>query len=191
MPKPKLLVFSASTRQGSLNGRLADLAERRLSEYGAAVTRLDLGQHPLPIYDGDLEATQGVPVNAVMLHEALRSHDGVFIASPEYNSGPPPLLVNTFDWVSRVTSNGGIAAAFGQPKFALGAASPGALGGYRCLSQLRQWLELGFGAQVLPAMISVPAAHEAFDANGNLRSPRAAEMLDRLAERLVSMAGGA
>lgn len=192
MTPPKILVFAASTRKGSVNRRLAELAARRLHQHGATVDLLDLGGFvPLPLYDGDHEAEHGVPMQAVALHETLCNHDGVFIASPEYNSGPPPLLVNAFDWVSRVAEHGGMAAAFGRPKFALGAASPGALGGYRGLSQLRQWLELGFGAQVLPAMVTVPFAHEAFYAEGELRDTRAAAMLDKVVAQLVASARGA
>ena len=80
----------------------------------AEVTQLDLSDYPLPIYSGDLEAAGGVAAEAEALHEQLRCHDGVFITSPEYNSAIPPLLVNALDWVSRVSSNGGTAAAFGQ-----------------------------------------------------------------------------
>lgn len=186
MPTNRVLVFAASIRNGSLNQRLAGLVAHRLQQQGAVVELLDLADFPLPLYDGDQEAAHGVPANAAALHEALRSHDGVFIATPEYNSGPPPLLVNAFSWVSRITDNGGMAAAFARQRFALGAASPGALGGYRCLSQLRLWLELGFGAHVLPAMVSVPFAHEAFDSEGDLREARTSSMLDRLTTQLLA-----
>lgn len=190
MPPPRILVFAASVRSGSLNRRLAGLATRRLRQQGATVELLDLADFPLPLYDGDHEAAHGVPAHAAALHEALRSHNGVFIATPEYNSGPPPLLVNAFDWVSRVADHGGAAAAFGRQRFALGAASPGALGGYRCLSQLRLWLELGLGAHVLPGMVSVPFAHEAFDAEGDLRETRTAALLDGLMARLLASVQG-
>ena len=180
MTSPRILVFSASTRRESLNSKLISVAAERLRFHGADVSLLDFARFPMPIYDGDVESSEGVPQEAAALHEALRSHHGVFIASPEYNSGPPPVLVNAFTWVSRYAAEGGIAAAFRRPVFALGAASPGAFGGYRGLSQLRQWLELGFGACVLPSMVSVPAAHEAFDGNGALLNPRSASALDQV-----------
>ncbi|HEU4409338.1 MAG TPA: NAD(P)H-dependent oxidoreductase [Polyangiaceae bacterium] len=186
----RILVFSGSARQGSLNQRLADLAARALGEAGGEVTRLSLRDYPLPIYDGDEEeAGGGPPENARRLHEIFRSHGGVFIASPEYNAGVTPLLKNTLDWVSRVRDHGGQAAAFGRPVFALGAASPGGFGGYRGLMVLRQTLTLGLSATVLPAMASVSAAHEAFDAAGDLKSERSAKSLRALAAQLVAEAG--
>jgi chromate reductase len=185
----RVLVFSGSARKGSLNQRLADVAARVIGEAGGAVTRLSLRDYPLPIYDGDEEQAGGPPENAQKLHEIFRSHEGLFIASPEYNAGVTPLLKNTIDWVSRVRDHGGQAAAFGRPVFALGSASPGGLGAYRSLMMLRQTLTLGLAATVLPAMVSVPAAHEAFDEAGNLKSERSTKSLKALAAQLVEAAG--
>jgi chromate reductase len=181
-----ILVVSASVRHGSLNRRLAALAERRLQVLGALVTQLDLAEYPLPIYNGDFEVADGIPAQAIALQEQFRRHDGVFIASPEYNSAISPLLVNVLNWVSRVTTNGGPAAAFGNQVFGLGAASPGGFGGYRGLTALRQMLELGLSARVLPTMITVPMAHEAFDAAGELVNGRSVELLDRVVLELVA-----
>jgi NAD(P)H-dependent FMN reductase len=83
-----------------------------------------------------------------------------------------------------------MAAAFGRPVFAIGSASLGSFGGYRGLVALRQVLELQFLARVLPAMVAVPAAHEAFDEAGELRSQRASELLGRIAAELVAAASG-
>jgi NAD(P)H-dependent FMN reductase len=187
----RILVFSGSARKGSFNQRLADLAARAIGEAGGEVTRLSLRDYPLPIYDGDDEEAGGPPENARRLHEVFRSHGGVFIASPEYNAGVTPLLKNTIDWVSRVRDQGGQAAAFGRPVFAIGSASPGGLGGYRGLMVLRQTLTLGLSATVLPAMTSVSAAHEAFDEAGDLKSERSAKSLRALAAQLVAEAGKA
>lgn len=184
----RILVFSGSARKGSFNQRLADLAARLIGEAGAPVTKLNLREHPLPIYDGDEEEANGPPENARRLHELFRTHGGIFIASPEYNAGFTPLLKNTIDWVSRVRDNGGQAAAFGRPVFALGSASPGGLGAYRSLMMLRQSLTLGLNATVLPAMTSVPSAHEAFDESGNLKSERSTKSLRTLAAQLVAEA---
>lgn len=181
----RILIFSASVREGSLNQQLATLAARRLQESGVAVTQLNLADYPLPIYSGDIEAAGMVPAEALVLHQYLRSHDGVFIACPEYNSALPPLLVNTLDWISRVVSHGGIAAAFGKPVFALGSASPGGFGGYRGLVSLRSMLELGLSARVLPTMISVPQANEAFDDAGELYNSHTRDLLDQVLTNLL------
>lgn len=184
----RVLVFSGSVRKGSLNLKLAALAARTLRDAGAEVTELNLREHPLPLYDGDEEAEKGPPEQAKRLHEIFRTHQGIFIASPEYNAGLSPLLKNTIDWVSRISDHGGQGAAFGRPIFALGAASPGPLGGYRGLMSLRQSLELQLQARVLPAMVSVGTAHEAFDEAGGLKNERTAKMLTTLASQLVAAA---
>ena len=54
-------------------------------------------------------------------------------------------------------------AAFRNRVFALAAASPGTLGGYRGLMAVRQVLELGCGATVLPEQVAVRDAANAFD----------------------------
>lgn len=189
MPAPRFLTLAGSVREGSHNGRLAEHMARRLEAAGAEVTRLSLGDHPLPLYSAALEAQGGVPDEARALHALFRAQAGIFIASPEYNASVPPLLVNALSWISRVREDGGIAAAFGRPVFAIGAASPGALGGYRGLIALRHLLELGLGARVLPAMVSVPGAVEAFDEAGDLRAERARAMAETVTARLVEAAG--
>jgi chromate reductase, NAD(P)H dehydrogenase (quinone) len=186
MIAPKILVLAASTRAESLNRRLAQLASVELRTRGAAVTFLDLTEYPLPVYNGDIEASEGIPEEAHELHKQLSGHAGVFIASPEYNATIPPLLVNALDWVSRVSDRGGQATAFAQPVYALGAASPGALGGYRGLTALRQMLELGLSARVLPTMATVSAAHEAFDSSGSLRQPASVDRLTKVMTQLIT-----
>src|SRR6185503_6286733 len=99
MPSPRILVFAGSTRSGSFNARLAALAAKELALIGADVTRISLEDYPLPIYDGDSETKSGAPANARSLKGMLASHQGVFIASPEYNASITPLLKNTIDWI--------------------------------------------------------------------------------------------
>jgi chromate reductase len=91
-------------------------------------------------------------------------------------------------WVSRVSENGGMAAAFGTPVFALGSASPGGFGGYRGLMALRNSLELQLGTRVQPAMVSVGSAYEAFDEAGELKAPFPSQMLARLVPQLIAAA---
>src|ERR1700709_2817701 len=103
---PKILVFAGSVRTGAFSGRTADVAQTELAMQGAVGTRLSLGDYPLPIVDEDLEKEKGVPENAVKLARLIAAHDGLLIATPEYNGSIPPLLKNTIDWVSRVRKDG-------------------------------------------------------------------------------------
>ena len=98
----KILVIPGSLRTGSLNVRLAAAAAYEFAQAGAEVTRISLGDFPLPIYDGDLQTKSGVPKNAINLKRMIGAHHGVLIVTPEYNSSVPPLVKNTIDWVTRV-----------------------------------------------------------------------------------------
>ncbi len=186
---PKILVFAGSIRTGSHNARLAALATKELVLAGADVTRISLLDFPLPIYDGDLEAKSGPPENALKLKRLMMMHPGVFIASPEYNASITPLLKNTLDWISRVRERGEPPLpAYKNRVFAIGGASDGAYGAMRSLMALRQVLELGCGALVIPDQIAVMRASEAFDEKDNLKEERLANLLKRVLQRLTDMA---
>src|SRR6187551_2526077 len=151
MSPPKILVFAGSTRTGSFNARLAALAAKELALAGADVTRISLVDYPMPLYDADTEAQSGQPENALKLKRMMMTHQGAFIASPEYNASVTPLLKNTIDWVSRVRERGEPPlTVFKNRPFALGGASDSPYGAVRSLMALRQVLELGCGALVLP-----------------------------------------
>jgi NAD(P)H-dependent FMN reductase len=186
MSVAKILVFAGSIRTGSHNARLAALAAKLLTLADADVTHISLQDYPMPLYDGDLESRSGPPEHAVKLKRLMMRHAGVFIASSEYNASLTPLLKNTIDWVSRVRDGTEPPlAAFKNRVFALGAASPGSLGGYRSLMALRQVLELGCGATVLPEQVAVRDAPHAFDQHDNLRDARIGEAFGALLLRLV------
>jgi chromate reductase, NAD(P)H dehydrogenase (quinone) len=189
MPIPKVLVFAGSIRTGSFNARLAAIAAKEIARAEAEVTRISLLDFPLPLYDGDLEARSGPPENAMKLKRMFCAHQGVFIASPEYNASLTPLLKNTIDWISRVREKQEPPlSAYRNRVFALGAASNGNFGGMRSLMALRQSLELGCGALVIPEQIAVREASHAFDENDELKDERSAALLRALARRLVEVA---
>ena len=186
---PKILVFAGSIRIGSFNSRLAALAAKELALTGADVTRISLEDYPLPLYNGDDEAESSVPVNARNLKEMMAGHQGIFIASPEYNASVTPLLKNAIDWVSRVRDRGEPPlAVFKKRAFALGGASNSPHGALRSLMALRQVLELGCGALVLPEQVTVFHASEAFDEMDNLKDEQAAATLKLVAARLADAA---
>ena len=189
MPAPKILVMAGSLRSGSHNARLAALAAKELALAEADVTRISLADYPLPLFDADFAADAGLPRNAVQLKHMLAAHQGVFIASPEYSASVTPLLKNAIDWISRVRDPGEPTyAAFKGRVFAIGAASPGAAGGLRSLMALRQILELGCGALVIPEQITVAHPDQAFDERDSLKDERLAAALKALARRLVEIA---
>jgi len=172
----RLLFFAGSARNGSLNMRLAKLGASIAEANGITATFADLGDYPIPLYNGDMEASEGVPENAVKFARLMALHEGVFIAGPEYNAGITPLLKNTLDWVSRVTDDTGNRLNVCKTRaFALGSASPGGTGGMRGLFTVRHVLEHGLGALVLPAQFLLPRANSAYDDHGHLKDKDAQE----------------
>ena len=194
MSAPKILVIPGSLRTGSHNARLAALATKELALAEAEVTRISLADYPLPLFDADLAADSGLPAAAVQLKRMVMAHQGVFITSPEYSASVTPLLKNTIDWISR---GGGGGRDRGEPNytvfkgrvFAIGAASGGSGGGMRSLMALRQILELGCGALVIPEQVSVPRSEQAFDDMDNLKDEVLAAALKTAVRRLVELAG--
>jgi chromate reductase, NAD(P)H dehydrogenase (quinone) len=185
---PQILVIPGSLRTGSHNARLAALASKELTLAEADVTRISLADYPLPLFDAGLAAE--LPPAAVALKRMVMAHQGVFITSPEYSASVTPLMKNAIDWISRGRDRGEPNyAAFKGRVFAIGAASSGSGGGMRSLMALRQILELGCGALVLPEQISVPRADQAFDDMDNLKDEVLAAALRTVARRLVELAG--
>ena len=189
MPAPKILVIPGSLRTGSHNVKLAALAAKELALAGAEVTRISLQDYALPLFDADLVAASGPPASAVKLKQALMAHHGVFITSPEYSASVTPIIKNTIDWISRVRERGEPAyAAFKGRVFAIGSATAGGDGGLRSMMALRQILELGCGALVIPEQVGVPRAEQAFDDMDTLRDEALAATLKAAVQRLVELA---
>ena len=189
MPTPKILIIPGSLRTGSHNARLAALAAKELALAEAEVTRISLEDYPLPLFDADLASSSGLPVAAVALKRMLLAHQGVFITSPEYSASVTPLLKNAIDWVSRVRDGGEPTyIAFKNRAFALGSATASGSGGVRSMMALRQILELGCGALVIPEQVSVPRAEQAFDDMDNLKDETTAAAMKAMARRLVELA---
>jgi chromate reductase, NAD(P)H dehydrogenase (quinone) len=190
MLAPKILVMAGSLRAGSHNGRLAALVTKELTLAEADVTRISLADYPLPLLDVDLLTASGPPDNAIKLKRMLGAHQGVFIASPEYTASVTPLLKNAIDWVTRVREGDEPAYAVFQGRvFALGCAVPAAAGGGRALMALRQILELGCGALVIPEQINVGRAETAFDEMDNLNDEALTTALKNMVRRLIELAG--
>ncbi len=187
--KARILVFPGSLRSGGHSAALASLAVQTLALADVEVTRISLADYPLPIYDADLEAEAGVPEPARRLHGLMAAHSGIFVATPEHNASVPPALVNALCWVSRVRPAGAAAASPWTGRvWAVGSTSGGPFGGLRAAMHLRQVLELGLGATVLPEEVTITHAAGAFAADGTLLDEVRAGELQRLLRRLADEA---
>src|SRR5262249_32342497 len=116
----------------------------------------------------------------------LIEHEGILIASPEYNSSISGVLKNAIDWASRQDPKAGKQPeliAFTGKVAALVSSSPGSLGGLRALMTVRSILG-NIAVIVLPRQFALVRAHEAFDENGALKDPKQAASVSGVVEAL-------
>ncbi len=184
--QPKIIAFAGSTRSESFNKRLIRFAADAARGAGAEVTIVDLRDVAMPLYDGDLEAKEGLPPNARKFKELLRAHRGMLIASPEYNSSVSGVLKNAIDWASRLEAGEPGLAAFTGKVAGLMSASPGALGGLRGLVHLRSILG-NIGVLVVPEQIAISGGGEAFGEDGSLKDSKKQATVEKIAGRVVDL----
>jgi len=184
----KLLFLAGSARKNSINKKLAKLAAEIAQNAGAQVTYIDLKDFEMPIYDGDFEQDNGIPDNAKQLKQLFAEHDGFFIASPEYNSSMSALLKNSLDWISRPhEENEPPLIAFKGKVAAIGAVSPGGLGGLRGLVPLRMMLG-NIGVTVVASQVAISSGFQAFGEDGQLGDDNQARMLKATIDEFVTTA---
>jgi len=187
----KILALSGSSRAGSLNQMLLDVAVIGARTAGATVNTIRLRDFPLPIYDAELEVEDGMPPYAERLQELFTGHEGLLIATPEYNGGYSALLKNAIDWISRPRADGSMGmAAFARKVSAVISASPGPLGGVRSQIALKLVLDK-LGVTVIPQSFALGFAHQAFDASGTLRDKKVERLVADVGASLVRFAAAA
>ena len=120
----------------------------------------------IPLYDGDLEAAQGIPARAAELKEQIAAADGLLLVTPEYNNSIPGVFKNAIDWLTRPAAD--IPRIFGQRPVGLIGASPGAFG---TISSQTAWLPIFRTLGMRPwfgRTLYVGGAGKVFDPSGNL-----------------------
>ena len=159
----RILGISGSLRRGSYNSALLNAASQ-LTETGA---ELEIGSIAgIPLYNGDIEASEGIPQAVQDLKARIRANDALLLVTPEYNNGIPGVFKNAIDWLSRPAAES--PELFGSRPVAVIGASPSGFG--TILSQ-NAWLPvlrtLGtrpwFGGRLM-----VSRAGKVFDESGVL-----------------------
>lgn len=180
----KVLVFAASLRAESLNKKLAAIAARVAAQTGAVVDHASMRDFDVPLYDGDLERTAGIPQGAQELKRRLLASDAFILACPEYNASMAGTAKNLIDWASRFRPQ-----PFDGRHGLLLSASPSLGGGNRGLWSLRVPLE-HLGARVYPDMFSLTAAHEAL-AGDEIADPALRARFEMIVQAFLSLAEAA
>jgi NAD(P)H-dependent FMN reductase len=184
MTVPRILAFAGSARRESFNRTLIKIAVAAAEAAGAKVTHIELADFPLPLFNQDLEAEQGLPAKAVELKKLFLENDGLLMSCPEYNSSITPLWKNTIDWVSRQAPGERALAAYKGKVATIMSASPGRLGGLRGLVHVRSILG-NIGVVVLPDQVAVSEAHGAFTADGKHKDGKIHESIEGLGRGLA------
>jgi len=169
-----LLSLSGSLRRDASNRKLLAQAARL---FDAAL--VETGDLNLPLYDGDLEDRDGIPQAVQILADQIAAADAVIISTPEYNKGPPGVLKNALDWISRTKDN-----PWRDKPVAVMSAAAGRAGGERAQATLR-----GYLVPFQPRLLSGPGVHlassnDAFDDNGHLISAAYTKTLQALMDKL-------
>lgn len=178
MTRLTLLGIAGALRQGSTNRML--LREARAAFGPARQLEADLN---LPLYDGDLESTEGYPAGVTRLYDQIAEADAVVISTPEYNKAPPGVLKNALDWVSRIKGN-----PWEDKPVAIISAAGGRGGGDRSQFALRLMLTPFQPRLLTGPELLVADSSNAFDEEGHLKDPRYRKVLDQLMAKLRAAA---
>lgn len=167
-----LLGISGSLRREATNTKLINEAGRL---YGG---EMSFGGVRLPLYDGDNELENGIPVSVQALADQIEAAEAVVISSPEYNQSLSGVLKNALDWVSRVKGR-----PFGDKPVALMSAAAGRLGGARANYALRLAMS-SFKPRLLTQEFLLADGRNQFDADDRLISEKFARQLPDLMTKL-------
>lgn len=158
-----ILAIAGSVRAKSFNAMLLRAAVE-LVPAGTSIEPASI--RDIPLYSGDVEATEGIPPPVQALKDRIAAANGVLLVTPEYNNSLPGVFKNAIDWTSRPP--GDIARVYGGRPIGVIGATPG--GGGTGLAQAA-WLPVLRTLGTLPffgARVQVAHAAKVFDDDGHL-----------------------
>ena len=159
----RIVGIAGSLRSASFNAALLRAATEECPPGSAIEIESIRG---IPLYDADVEASDGIPARAAELKERIASADGLLLVTPEYNNSIPGVFKNAIDWLSRPADD--IPRVFGGLPVGMIGASPSRFG--TLLSQ-NAWLPVLKTLGTRPwfgQSLYLSGAHRLFDASGTL-----------------------
>jgi chromate reductase len=177
----RVLGISGSLRRESHNTALLRHVGELFEAQGVEFELYD-GLRDIPAYDED-DDVDPAPEAVARLRAAVAGADGVFFATPEYNSSIPGALKNAVDWLSRPLATNPLR---NKPVTVIGA-STGMFGAVWAQADLRKVLG-ATGARVIEGEVAIGHAHTRFDENDRLNDTVIAEQVLAAALALVSNA---
>lgn len=136
----------------------------------------------LPLYNGDVEESTGIPANVQRLADQITAADAVVISTPEYNKSISGVLKNALDWVSRTDG-----APWANKPVAIMSATAGRAGGERTQFALRLCLT-PFRANLIQGPELLVGQNSAqFDDDGLLTNDRYTATLQTLMDDLKTL----
>ena len=176
-----IIGIAGSVRSASLNGALLRAAAQ-LMPPGSQLNIASIKD--IPLYNGDIEATEGIPPPVAALKDQIAAADGLLLATPEYNNGIPGVFKNAIDWLSRPPAD--IPRVFHHRRVAVIGASPGGFG--TVLAQ-NAWLPVLHTLGTLPwfeGSLLVSRATSVFNAAGELADEKIKGQLQQFLQGFVA-----
>ncbi|MGI6765742.1 MAG: NADPH-dependent FMN reductase [Lentihominibacter sp.] len=179
MKKIKILAIVGSLRKESYNRQLALAAKDIL------IDRVDfemLDYHDIPLMNQDIEYPAPDAVKRV--REKVKSADGIWFFTPEYNHFFPGVLKNLIDWLSRPISREESQVLGGKPA-AISGITPGMSGTGIAQDHLVALISLLNMDIMNYPRLTIPNAMQQLDEHGKLALKESAPYLEKQANAFI------
>ena len=179
MEKLKIVAIVGSLRKDSYNRQLAFAAKRVI---GDALDFELLDYSDIPLMNQDIEFPAPEPVRRV--REIVKSADGIWFFTPEYNHFFSGVLKNLIDWLSRPISKSEPPVLSGKPA-AISGITPGMSGTAIAQDHLITLISfLNMNVMNSPRL-TIPNAAQQTNEDGRLELTTSAPYLQKQAEAFI------